>query len=80
LLAPLIVYSTLLIPATIVGEETLSFLGVGVQPPTADWGQMISDSTNWLLSGQWWYLLFPAWRCCSRRWPSTSSATGQGCL
>jgi len=40
LLAPLIVYSTLLIPATIVGEATLSFLGVGVQAPTADWGQM----------------------------------------
>ena len=60
LLAPLIVYSTLLIPATIVGEATLSFLGVGVQPPTADWGQMISDSTNWFLSGQWWYLLFPS--------------------
>ncbi len=60
LLAPLIVYSTLLIPATIVGEATLSFLGVGVQPPTADWGFMISTSSNIFLYGPWWYLVFPS--------------------
>jgi ABC-type dipeptide/oligopeptide/nickel transport system permease subunit len=60
LLAPLIVYATLLIPATIVGEATLSFLGVGVQPPTADWGQMISDSAGMFLYGSWWYLVFPS--------------------
>jgi ABC-type dipeptide/oligopeptide/nickel transport system permease subunit len=60
LLAPLIVYSTLLIPATIVGEATLSFLGVGVQPPTAEWGQMISLASSIFLYGPWWYLLFPS--------------------
>jgi ABC-type dipeptide/oligopeptide/nickel transport system permease subunit len=60
LLAPLIVYSTLLIPATIVGEATLSFLGVGVQPPTADWGQMISIASGMFLYGSWWYLVFPS--------------------
>jgi ABC-type dipeptide/oligopeptide/nickel transport system permease subunit len=60
LLAPLIVYSTLLIPATIVGEATLSFLGVGVQPPTADWGQMISASSTVAIYGAWWYLVFPS--------------------
>jgi ABC-type dipeptide/oligopeptide/nickel transport system permease subunit len=60
LLAPLIVYSTLLIPATIVGEATLSFLGVGVQPPTADWGQMISTASSMFLYGPWWYLVFPS--------------------
>jgi ABC-type dipeptide/oligopeptide/nickel transport system permease subunit len=60
LLAPLIVYATLLIPATIVGEATLSFLGVGVQPPTADWGQMISDASTMFLYGPWWYLVFPS--------------------
>jgi ABC-type dipeptide/oligopeptide/nickel transport system permease subunit len=60
LLAPLIVYSTLLIPATIVGEATLSFLGVGVQPPTADWGQMISASSTIFLYGPWWFLVFPS--------------------
>jgi peptide/nickel transport system permease protein len=60
LLAPLIVYSTLLIPATIVGEASLSFLGVGVLPPTADWGEMISTSQNYYLYGSWWYLVFPS--------------------
>ena len=60
LLAPLIVYSTLLIPATIVGEASLSFLGVGILPPTADWGQMIASSETLYLYGTWWYLLFPS--------------------
>jgi peptide/nickel transport system permease protein len=60
LLAPLIVYSTLLIPVTIVGEATLSFLGVGVIPPTADWGQMISTAATMFLYGPWWYLVFPS--------------------
>jgi ABC-type dipeptide/oligopeptide/nickel transport system permease subunit len=60
LLAPLIVYTTLLIPLTIVGEAALSFLGVGVLPPTADWGQMISAASSVYLYGPWWYLLFPS--------------------
>ena len=60
LLAPLIVYTTLLIPLTIVGAASLSFLGVGVQPPTADWGQMINDASGMFLYGSWWYLLFPS--------------------
>lgn len=60
LLAPLIVYSTLLVPSTIVAEAALSFLGVGVQPPTADWGQMISDATSLFLYGPWYYLVFPS--------------------
>jgi ABC-type dipeptide/oligopeptide/nickel transport system permease subunit len=60
LLAPLIIYSTLLIPVTIVGEATLSFLGVGVVPPTADWGQMIGSASSIFLYGPWWYLVFPS--------------------
>jgi peptide/nickel transport system permease protein len=60
LLAPLIVYGTLLIPVTIVGEATLSFLGVGVPPPTADWGQMIGSAATTFLYGPWWYLVFPS--------------------
>lgn len=61
-IAQVIVYASLLIPATIVGESTLSFLGIGIQPPTADWGAMISDSqTSALyLTGAWWFLLFPS--------------------
>ncbi|HET7310733.1 MAG TPA: ABC transporter permease [Mycobacteriales bacterium] len=57
-IAPIIVYTTLLIPVSIVGEATLSFLGVGVQPPTADWGQMISDAQGNYHA--WWFLVFPS--------------------
>jgi ABC-type dipeptide/oligopeptide/nickel transport system permease subunit len=56
--AQLIVYATLLIPVVIVFEAALSFLGLGVQPPTADWGQMISFAENYYQQA-WWYLLFP---------------------
>jgi ABC-type dipeptide/oligopeptide/nickel transport system permease subunit len=57
-LAPVIVYSSLLIPVVIVVEATLSYLGLGLPPPTADWGGMISDSQAYYTTA-WWYLLFP---------------------
>ena len=47
LVAPILVYSTLLIPSNILFEAALSYLGVGVQPPTASWGGMLSDATQW---------------------------------
>lgn len=59
-MAQVIVYGTLLIPVSIVTEAALSFLGVGVPPPTADWGQMISDASGYYQYGYWWYLLFPS--------------------
>jgi ABC-type dipeptide/oligopeptide/nickel transport system permease subunit len=58
LAAPIIVYSTLIIPQNILFEASLSFLGVGVQPPTASWGQMIGDAVG-IFSSAWWYMLFP---------------------
>ncbi len=58
LVAPIIVYTTLLIPTTILFEAALSFLGVGVQPPTASWGAMISDATE-IFDTAWWYMTFP---------------------
>jgi peptide/nickel transport system permease protein len=57
-IAPAIVFSTLLIPVSVVAEASLSFLGVGIQPPTADWGQMISDAQPYYQQA-WWYLVFP---------------------
>jgi ABC-type dipeptide/oligopeptide/nickel transport system permease subunit len=57
--APIIVYATLLIPVTIVTEAALSYLGVGVPPPTADWGQMISEAQN-VYQQAWWFLVFPS--------------------
>jgi ABC-type dipeptide/oligopeptide/nickel transport system permease subunit len=59
-MAQVIVFGTLLIPLAIVAEASLSFLGVGVPPPTSDWGAMISDSAGYFQYGYWWYLLFPS--------------------
>jgi ABC-type dipeptide/oligopeptide/nickel transport system permease subunit len=47
LVAPILVYSTLLIPTNILFEAALSFLGVSVRPPRPTWGGMISDATNY---------------------------------
>ena len=58
LVAPIIVYTTLLIPTTILFEAALSFLGVGVQPPTASWGAMIADAIS-IFDTAWWYMTFP---------------------
>ena len=44
LLGPILVYTTLTIPNNMLGEAGLSFLGVGVLPPTPSWGQMLSDA------------------------------------
>ncbi|MFC5267931.1 ABC transporter permease [Kribbella qitaiheensis] len=47
LIAPILVYSTLLIPTNVLFEAGLSYLGVGVRPPTPSWGDMLSTATNW---------------------------------
>jgi ABC-type dipeptide/oligopeptide/nickel transport system permease subunit len=44
--APILVYSTLLIPTNILFEAALSYLGVGIIPPTPSWGGMVSDAVN----------------------------------
>ncbi|MDX6641404.1 MAG: peptide/nickel transport system permease protein [Solirubrobacteraceae bacterium] len=58
LVAPIIVYSSLVLPTNILYEAALSFLGVGVQPPTASWGQMIAAASP-IFDSAWWYMLFP---------------------
>jgi peptide/nickel transport system permease protein len=58
LVAPIIVYSTLIIPQNILFEAALSFLGVGVQPPNASWGAMLADATD-IFDTAWWYMVFP---------------------
>ena len=57
-LAPVIVAATLGIGDTIVLEAGLSFLGLGVQPPTPSWGTMVADGRDNLL-GAWWISTFP---------------------
>ncbi len=46
LMAPILVYSTLMIPTNILFEAALSFLGVGISPPTPSWGGMLTDATR----------------------------------
>jgi peptide/nickel transport system permease protein len=58
LVAPIIVYTTLFIPANILLEASLSFLGVGVQAPQASWGAMLADAST-IFDTAWWYMLFP---------------------
>jgi ABC-type dipeptide/oligopeptide/nickel transport system permease subunit len=58
LVAPIIVYTTLVLPQNILFEAALSFLGVGVQPPTTSWGQMIADAAP-VFDTAWWAFLFP---------------------
>lgn len=57
-LAPVIVTATLGIGNTIVLEAGLSFLGLGIQPPTPSWGNMVADGRDSLL-GAWWVATFP---------------------
>jgi ABC-type dipeptide/oligopeptide/nickel transport system permease subunit len=60
LIALAIVYATLLVPVNIVLEATLSFLGLGIQPPTASWGNMIAEAqVGDLYTIAWWFLVFP---------------------
>ena len=58
LVAPIIVDGTVLIPQNILDEAALSFLGVGIQPPDASWGQMIADAIG-IFDTAWWYMTFP---------------------
>jgi peptide/nickel transport system permease protein len=52
-LAPVIVLATLGIPNAIIAGASLSFLGLGVQPPTADWGEMLSSGRNHFALAPW---------------------------
>jgi peptide/nickel transport system permease protein len=59
LLAPVLVLATLYIPNAVVFEATLSFLGLGIQPPTASWGNMLAEAQNFYQVA-WWFVVFPA--------------------
>jgi peptide/nickel transport system permease protein len=58
LIAPIIVYSTILIPQNILYEAALSFLGVGIDPSTPSWGAMLSDAAS-IFREAWWFMTFP---------------------
>ena len=58
LVAPIIVYTTLIIPQNILLEAALSYLGVGLGIEQASWGQMLANATP-IFSTAWWYFVFP---------------------
>jgi ABC-type dipeptide/oligopeptide/nickel transport system permease subunit len=58
ILSPLIVQATVAIPAAIIGAAVLSFLGLGVQPPTPAWGTMLSDAQQYVTQAPW-FATFP---------------------
>lgn len=55
---PLLVQATVAIPVSIIGAAVLSFLGLGVQPPTPAWGAMLSQAQAYA-SQAWWYAVTP---------------------
>ncbi|MFQ6066784.1 MAG: ABC transporter permease [bacterium] len=58
-MAPIIVYATLSIASAILDAAALGFLGLGAQPPTPEWGAMLSNSRQFLIAGAWWAATFP---------------------
>ena len=58
-MAPIIVYGTLMLASAILDCAALGFLGLGAQPPTPEWGVMLSDSRFYIVSGAWWAATFP---------------------
>ena len=59
-LGPVLVIATINIATAIITEATLSFLGVGAPPTTPSLGTMINNGNNFLFSGEWWLVVFPA--------------------
>ena len=59
LVAPVLTYAAVTLPTNIVSEAGLSFLGIGVTPPTPSWGQMLSSATTWYQADSA-YVLLPA--------------------
>lgn len=58
IISPIIVYTSLIIPANILFEAALSFLGIGVPPSTPSWGRQLADATS-LFEVAWWMMVFP---------------------
>jgi peptide/nickel transport system permease protein len=56
---PIAAYALLLLADAMLFEAALSFIGVGVQPPRASWGNMILEGQQLLISDAWWVSVFP---------------------
>ena len=58
-LPPMMVQVSLNLGWAILNAAGLSFIGLGVRPPTAEWGIMVAEGANYIISGEWWVALFP---------------------
>jgi peptide/nickel transport system permease protein len=56
---PLIVQATLAMGYAVLTLAALSYIGLGIQPPNSEWGEMISEGASLMVTGQWWLSLFP---------------------
>ncbi len=59
IISPLIIRGTLGMGFTVLLAASLSFIGLGAQPPTPEWGAMINEGHNQLITGSWWVSTFP---------------------
>ena len=55
----LVVQMSLTMGYAILNAAGLSFIGLGVRPPTAEWGIMVAEGAGFIVSGEWWIALFP---------------------
>ncbi|MXN17921.1 ABC transporter permease subunit [Pseudooceanicola sp. GBMRC 2024] len=58
-LPPMMVQVSLNLGWAILNAAGLSFIGLGVRPPTPEWGIMVAEGANYIVSGEWWLALFP---------------------
>lgn len=58
-LPPMMVQVSLNLGWAILNAAGLSFIGLGVSPPTAEWGIMVAEGANFIVSGEWWLAVFP---------------------
>ena len=58
-LPPMMVQISLNMGWAILNAAGLSFIGLGVRPPTPEWGIMVAEGANFIVSGEWWLALFP---------------------
>jgi peptide/nickel transport system permease protein len=56
---PLIVQATLAMGFALLTLAALSYIGLGIQPPASEWGEMVSAGASLMVTGQWWLSLFP---------------------
>lgn len=57
--APLVVQMSLNMGWSMLNAASLSFVGLGIRPPTPEWGIMVAEGAHYIISGQWWVALFP---------------------